>query len=38
LSRLRHGISALLERFEREELPHVRKLNELLHPQGRRSP
>jgi hypothetical protein len=38
LSRLRHGISALLERFEREELPHVRKLNELLHPHGRHSP
>lgn len=38
LSRLRHGVSALLERFEREELPHVRKLDELLHPHGRRSP
>jgi hypothetical protein len=38
LSRLRHGVSALLERFDREELPHVRKLNELLHPQGVPSP
>lgn len=38
LSRLRHGVSALLERFEREELPHVRRLNELLDRQGVPSP
>jgi hypothetical protein len=38
LSRLRHGVSALLERFDREELPHVRKLNELLHLSGGASP
>lgn len=30
LSRLRHGMASLVERFEREELPHVRKLNALL--------
>ena len=30
LSRLRHGMAALVERFEREELPHIHKLNELL--------
>lgn len=34
LSRLRHGVSALLERFDGEELPHVRKLNELLNFKG----
>lgn len=27
LSRLRHGVAGLLERFAREELPHVRKLD-----------
>jgi hypothetical protein len=30
LSRLRHGMASLVERFEREELPHVRNLNALL--------
>lgn len=30
LSRLRHGMASLVERFEREELPHVRKLNAVL--------
>lgn len=30
LARLRHGVEALLQRFEREELPHVRKLDALF--------
>lgn len=30
LSRLRHGVASLVERFEREELPHLRKLDALL--------
>jgi hypothetical protein len=35
LSRLRHGMAALVERFEREELPHVQKLNlSLNHASG----
>lgn len=27
LSRLRHGMASLVERFEREELPHIRNLD-----------
>lgn len=38
LSRLRHGIAALLERFDREQLPHVRKLHALLNEQGAAPP
>lgn len=38
LSRLRHGISALLDRFDREQLPHVRKLHALLDDQGAPTP
>jgi hypothetical protein len=35
LSRLRHGMGSLVERFEREELPHVHKLNlSLNHADG----
>ena len=30
LSRLRHGVAALVERFDREELPHLHRLNALL--------
>jgi hypothetical protein len=32
LNRLRHGLGALSERFEREELPHLERLDELLGP------
>jgi hypothetical protein len=30
LSRLRHGLSGLVERFDREQLPRIRKLHALL--------
>jgi hypothetical protein len=32
LNRLRYGLGALSERFEREELPHLERLDELLGP------
>ncbi|HEX5656619.1 MAG TPA: hypothetical protein VFX59_05460 [Polyangiales bacterium] len=33
LNRLRYGLGALSERFEREELPHLERLDELLGPE-----
>ncbi|MET0285712.1 MAG: hypothetical protein ABW352_14630 [Polyangiales bacterium] len=33
LNRLRYGLGALAERFEREELPHLDRLDELLGPE-----
>jgi len=38
LFRLRHGIAALVERFDREQLPHVRKLHALLDDQSAPTP
>lgn len=38
LFRLRHGLAALVERFEREQLPHVRKLHALLDQEGAPTP
>lgn len=32
LARLRHGLSALVERFDREQAPHIEKLDALLGP------
>lgn len=32
LSRLRHGVAGLLDRFQREELPHIRKLQAFFGP------
>ena len=32
LSRLRHGVAGMLDRFEREELPHIRKLQAFFSP------
>jgi hypothetical protein len=35
LNRLRYGLGALSERFEREELPHLERLDELLGDEAR---
>lgn len=35
LNRLRYGLGALSERFEREELPHLERLDELLGAEAR---
>lgn len=38
LFRLRHGLAALIERYEREQLPHLKKFEALLNDQPHSAP